>query len=257
MRSSIKVLLLGPGIGAFLRESEDEGVVVFFIGDTFPVPIMETYAWVCLVCPFPLFLERKLYLVLFGHFAHVEQGIAHAAQGGVDAHLRGIGNLFEAHVLVVSHDEHFALVLGQGGHQPAYVGVYLAGDDGVFDGTFAQLFAVEKDIFNRKELSEGTIAQLFAVENILFVILVVRHQILIPFLAVMVDDEVVRDACYPRGELARFDIATLLDGRNDFHECFLENVFTQIVVFDRVEYIGVNAVFVTRKQNVECLIVTL
>ena len=236
MRSSIKVLLLGPGIGAFLRESGDEGVVVFFIGDTFLVPIIETYARVCLVCPFPLFLERKLYLVLFGHFAYVEQGIAHAAQSGVDAHLRGIGNLFEAHVLVISHDEHFALVLGQGGHQPAYVGVYLAGDDGVFDGAFAQLFAVE---------------------NILFVILVVRHQILIPFLAVMVDDEVVRDACYPRGELARFDIATLLDGRNDFHECFLENIFTQVIVFDRVEYIGVNAVFVTRKQNVECLIVTL
>lgn len=111
--------------------------------------------------------------MVFGHFSDVEQCIAHTPQSRVDAHLCGVGYLFEAHVFVVSHDKHFALVFGQGGYQSAYVGVYLAGDDGVFYGTFAQLLAVE-DVF------------LFTV--------VVRYQILVPLLSVVVDNEVMGNA---------------------------------------------------------------
>ena len=54
-------------------------------------------------------LQREDDVVLLGHAAHVQDGITHAAQRRVDAHTGGVGNLLEAHVLVVSHDEHLTL----------------------------------------------------------------------------------------------------------------------------------------------------
>ena len=34
-------------------------------------------------------------MFLFGDAAHAHQGVAHAAEGGIDAHTRNLGNLFE------------------------------------------------------------------------------------------------------------------------------------------------------------------
>ena len=174
--------------------------------------------------------------MVFGHFSYVEQCIAHASEGRVDTYLCGVGYLLEAHVFVVSHDKHFALVLGQSSYQSAYVGVYLAGDDGVFYGTFAQLLAVE-DVF--------------------FFVFTVRYEILVPFLSVVVDNEVVGDAGYPRRKFARLYIAALLDGRYYLDKGLLEDIFGEIIVFDGVEYVRVDTIFVSCQQDVECLVVTL
>ena len=73
-------------------------------------------------------------VVFLGHAAHVQDGVAHAAQGGVDAHTRGVGNLLEAHVLVVTHHEHLALALGQSLDQAAHVVVNLSCDNTILDG---------------------------------------------------------------------------------------------------------------------------
>ncbi len=106
------------------------------------------------------FLERKLYLVIVGHFSDVEQGVAHTAQCRVDAYLRSVGNFFETHVFVIAHDEYLALVVGQRGDEAAYVGMYLACDERVFDSSLAQLFAIE---------------------NVFFFAVVVRYEVLVPF----------------------------------------------------------------------------
>ena len=57
--------------------------------------------------PFLLSFEHDL--MLPDHFTHVDEGIAHAAQGGVDAHLSMLGDVFEAHAQIRAHDHHFAL----------------------------------------------------------------------------------------------------------------------------------------------------
>ena len=86
------------------------------------------------------FLERKLYLVVVGHFSDVEQGVAHTTQCRVDAYLRSVGNFFETHVFVIAHNEYLALIVGQRGDEAAYVGMYLACDERIFDSSLAQLF---------------------------------------------------------------------------------------------------------------------
>ena len=182
------------------------------------------------------FLERKLYLVIVGHFSDVEQGVAHTTQCRVDAYLRSVGNFFETHVFVIAHNEYFALIVGQRGDEAAYVGMYLACDERIFDSSLAQLFAIE---------------------NVFFFAVVVRYEVLVPFLPVVIDDEVMRNAGYPRRKFARFDITALFYGRDDFYKRLLEYVFGEIVILNGIKNIGIDTVFVPCKQNIECLVVPL
>ena len=56
-------------------------------------------------------------IVLNCQAAHVKNSIAHATQRSVDAHISAIGNLLEAHVLVVTHEQNFSLIGWQSSHQ--------------------------------------------------------------------------------------------------------------------------------------------
>ena len=40
-------------------------------------------------------LQLELHVVVAGHASHVDKGVAHASQCGVDAHIGGVGNLLE------------------------------------------------------------------------------------------------------------------------------------------------------------------
>ena len=73
----------------------------------------------------------------------------------------------------------------------------------------------------------------------------------------MIDDEVMRNAGYPRRKFARFDITALFYGRDDFYKRFLEYVFGEIVILNGIKNIGIDTVFVPCKQNIECLVVPL
>ncbi len=55
----------------------------------------------------PLIFETQ-FLTLH-HLAQVVQRVAHAAQGGVNAHVGNVGNFFKAHVAEVAHNQHFLL----------------------------------------------------------------------------------------------------------------------------------------------------
>ena len=50
---------------------------------------------------------------LFHHFAHVDQGVTHPAQGRIDAHPGQLGDFFEAHIGIVSQDHHLPLFFGE------------------------------------------------------------------------------------------------------------------------------------------------
>ena len=143
--------------------------------------------------------------MLFGQTAHVQDGVAHASQGSVDAHAGGVGDFFEAHIPVVTHHEHLALAGGQGLDELAHVVVNLSGDEGVLDGHVGQILAV-------KDVGVGVIGGL---------------QVLGPDLTVVVNNQVVGDACDPRGEMPVLDISSLLDGGDGFDKGVLEDVVEQ------------------------------
>ena len=85
--------------------------------------------------------------MLFCDSAHVEDGIAHSSQSSVDADLSALGNFLEAHVLVISHEQHLALRFGQCLDESSDVAVDLLSHHGVLNGLFAEFFAVENIIF--------------------------------------------------------------------------------------------------------------
>ena len=63
--------------------------------------------WISQIFGFRLQKPNRLLLqndVMFGHdFAQIDQGIAHASQGGVDADVSHLGNFLEAVVVVDAH----------------------------------------------------------------------------------------------------------------------------------------------------------
>lgn len=111
-----------------------------------------------------------------GNATHVDDSVAHTSEGGVDADVGRIGNLFETHVAIIAHDEHVALAFWQGFDYTLYIVVNLLCDDVVFDVVFAKVATIE-------EIGLGLIA---------------RNVVLRLFLAEKVDDEVMGDARNPR-----------------------------------------------------------
>ena len=78
--------------------------------------------------------ESENYVVFLGNSAHVKDCVSHTSERGVDANVCGVGNFLEAHVVIVSHHEHFALKFGKGLHEALYVVVNLVSYQLVLDG---------------------------------------------------------------------------------------------------------------------------
>ena len=70
------------------------------------------------------YLERDLFL--HHHLAKVDQPVTHTAQSGINAAVGNRGNLFKAHIAVVTQDDHLALVFGQQVQHILYAAVALA-----------------------------------------------------------------------------------------------------------------------------------
>lgn len=71
----------------------------------------------------------QLNIVLLGHAAEIENGVAHASEGGIDAHAGDVGNLLERQVLIEAHVDNLALGSGQTVHHAAHVVKDLLVDD--------------------------------------------------------------------------------------------------------------------------------
>ena len=89
----------------------------------------------------------KHYVFLAGDASHVDYGVAHASERGVDAHSGGFGYLFERHVAVESHVDHLALRCGECLHDSAHVGVYLRGHQQILYVLLGEVAAVENVTF--------------------------------------------------------------------------------------------------------------
>lgn len=57
------------------------------------------------------------YVFLLDDLAEVDEGVAHSAEGGIDAHIGDFSDVFEADVLVDAHFEDFALLFRQQFHE--------------------------------------------------------------------------------------------------------------------------------------------
>ena len=76
----------------------------------------------------PVLIVGQNNLVFLDNLPQVDQGVAHAAQGGVDANSGTFAYLLEAHVFVNSHDQNFTLVVGEFVNQQSQVAVDLVFD---------------------------------------------------------------------------------------------------------------------------------
>lgn len=78
-----------------------------------------------------------------GYAPEIEDGIAHSAEGGVDAHSGCLGDFLEGEVLVIAHFEHLLLQFGKLFDEKLHVVADLIGDKDVFNRILAELLAVE------------------------------------------------------------------------------------------------------------------
>ena len=74
-------------------------------------------------------MSRSGHLFFLHHLADVDQRIAHAAQGSVDADARQLRYFFKTHIGVVAQDDHLALLGREHVHQLADAIVGLAAYD--------------------------------------------------------------------------------------------------------------------------------
>jgi hypothetical protein len=81
------------------------------------------------------------------HFSEVDQRIAHPTQCGIDAHIGLFGNVFKAHVPVMTHFEHFLLLLRQVFHQPLHIIMNLSNNQFVFNGFLIYLEGFKQVVF--------------------------------------------------------------------------------------------------------------
>ena len=90
-----------------------------------------------------MILERQRYAVFFSQSTHIEYSITHASQSSINAYMGGVGYLFKAHILVVTHKQHLSLRFGQSIYKVSDIAMYLASHHEVFDSVFAKLLAIK------------------------------------------------------------------------------------------------------------------
>ena len=146
-------------------------------------------------------------LLLVYHLTHVDQGVTHPTKGGIDGNAGQLGDFFEAHVSVVTQNDDFALLGGQGVHQFADFVVGLATDHGGLGVAFGALENVE-DV-------EGLRLAYFRAALVA---------------AETVYTHVVADAHCPLQELTLVVVLATTKRINDFDEYLLENVLSLAVV---------------------------
>lgn len=177
---------------------------------------------------------REGNIVFAGKAAHVDDGIAHSAEGGVDRHPGCFGNLLERHIAVEAHHENLSLVLGEGLDEAAHVVGDLLVNEHILDSALAQLLAVEKI---------GT-----ALAGI------GRHLVFALLLTIVVNDEIVGDARDPCRKLPAFGVAALAYGGDGLDERFLKDVVGKVFILYNIENVGEHTLLVTFEERVESLI---
>src|SRR5664279_6252123 len=164
------------------------------------------------------------------HFPQVDQTVAHATQGRIDAAVGQGSNFLEAPVSIVAKNNDFALIFGEQVKHPSYTVVALPFHDFYISSVFSKI-----DDFENVPVIGG----LDGGGSF--------------HLAEMIHAEVVCNAHCPGKELAFFCIPPTTDGVDNLNQNILENVLSQILVFDEEENRGVQLVLVADYEGFKSL----
>ena len=143
----------------------------------------------------------KRHIIGHHHLTQVDQGITHAAQRRVDAHVGDVGDVLETHVVEDAHPQHLALLVGQEGDHAVQVAVDLVDDHALFDGMVGNRHVVDVVVVFARRLHRGNAV----------------------FLAKVVDDKIMGDAHGKLHETSIVLVALRLDGLDDLHEGILKD----------------------------------
>ena len=137
----------------------------------------------------PFLFQFQFNIVLSRHAPHVHHRIAHTSQGGVDAHVRNVGNLFERHLLIETHEDDFALWSWQVVHYLPHVVHNLAVDISALDALVLHVLCTK--------VGEVVVCRRL-------------HDMVASVVAVAVHDDVMSNAYAPRAETARRTVSAIL-----------------------------------------------
>lgn len=173
-------------------------------------------------------LQLDKHVVFFGQSAQVDDGIAHSAEGGVDADAGACGNVFEVAFAIVAEYHYAALFGGQHLDQFADVAAGLLAHDALLDVVVVQLQCVD-------DVVVGTIGDdgHFAVA------------------AEVVHNEVVGYAHDPVDKLVLVFVGTAVDGGHYFEESVLKDIVGHVLVLHNRENIAINLGLVAGKEYIE------
>lgn len=152
--------------------------------------------------------EFDVHVVFFGEAAQVDDGVAHASEGGVDGDAGACCDVFEVALAVVSEDDDATLFGWQHLDEFADVAAGLLPHEALLG-----VVVVEFEVFD--DVVVGTVGD-------------DGHLVAA---TVVVDDEVVCDAHDPVDEFIFVLIYAVLDGCDYFEEGILENIVSDIFVF--------------------------
>jgi hypothetical protein len=161
------------------------------------------------------------------HFTKVDQTIAHTAKRRIDTAVCQGSDLLETQVGIVPQDDDFTLILRKKVQHPSYTVVALPFHD--FD--VSAVFRKINDFENVPVITGFDGGRSF-------------------HLAEMIYAKVVRDTHGPGKEFTFFCIPPTSDGVDNLNQNILENVLSQILVFDEEENGSVQFVLVA---DYECL----
>lgn len=172
--------------------------------------------------------EFDVDVVFLGQPPEVDDGVAHTAEGGVDAHAGALGDVLEVALSIVAEDDDASLLGREHFHKFADVAVGLLAHEQLFDVVVVEFEGVD-------DVAVGTVGH-------------DGHTVVSP---VVVHDEVVGDSHHPMDKLVFFLVAARIDGGDDFEEGVLKNIVCHVLVLDHREDVAVHLGLVALEQDIE------
>ena len=179
--------------------------------------------------------EGEVHFVAGCHATEVDGGIAHTAEGGVDAAVGDVCNLLEGFLLVDTQAHDFLLGGRQQSDHLLDVLCCLLVVVGILDIAFHQFASVEEAFVI---LIGGRIHDGFA-------------------MAMAIHDEVVGNAYEPRLEAPSLGVAMTADADDSFEEGLLEDIFSSGDIADQRQDEAVDGFLIPFEEDVKRPVITI
>ena len=174
-------------------------------------------------------LQFYVHIMLLRQAAEVDDGVAHAAEGGVDADTGAGGDVFEVALPIVAQDNHAALLGRQHAHQLADV---LAG------------LLLHNEVL-------GVVVLPFEVVHHIGAVGLVGHHGHLVVAAEVVHYQVVRDAHHPVHKLVLVLVLARVDGYDYLVERVLKDVVGRLLVFHHREDVAIHLGLIALQERLK------